>query len=64
MATKRLILDLDEDDFAALQEALTRRQLWRDQHGVILPDGESNLPGALLAEICRGWIELCEWKGE
>lgn len=59
---KKLILELDELDYASLQEAMARRQLVRGPLGIILPPNESNLPGALLAEICRGWLELLDWQ--
>jgi hypothetical protein len=57
---KSLTLSFDDDDFAAIQLAFARRQLFRDAHGVILPDGASDTVGALLAEICRGWIEMLD----
>lgn len=60
---KTITLELDDLDYAAVQEAIATRQLYR-----VLPDGEGNLAGRVVAEICRGWMELCdgdegeEWK--
>ena len=56
----RMELELDDDDYRAVQEAIARRQAWRDEAGAILPDGGSNTAGAYLAEICRGWLEMRE----
>ena len=54
-----ITLIVDEDDAAAVHRAIADYQrASRDEHGVILPEGESDLPGAILAEICRGWLEL------
>lgn len=55
-----ITLQLDEDDFGAVQYAMAARQR-------ICPpcDGESNIAGATLADICRGWLEVRgEWPGE
>jgi len=51
--TRTLILELDEDDFEAVQRCISIRQ------GMIggLPDGGGNLAGRIVAEICRGWEE-------
>ena len=49
----RMTLELDEDDRNAINMAITQRQIWR-----VLPDGDGNLAGRVLAEICRGWMEL------
>lgn len=29
----------------------------RDSHGLILPDGDSDVRAAILGEICRDWLE-------
>jgi len=55
-----MTLQLDDDDDRAIQAAIAARQTVRDQQGCILPDGESDLAGALIAEICRGWLEMRE----
>jgi hypothetical protein len=58
--TQRLTLSLDEDDARAVHEAIARyqqRSRW-PEGGTLLPDGESDQAGAVLAEICRGWLEM------
>ncbi len=55
---RRIVLDLDPDDYDAVQRALAVRQRSRDGKGPILPDGDSNTAGAYLAEICRGWLGM------
>lgn len=45
-------LELDNDDYDAIQRAVAIRQTIR-----VLPDYESCLMGVLIAEICRGWME-------
>ena len=56
---KTLKLKLDDLDFEAIQEAITIRKsgLFRIDGELILPDGESEERGALLAEICRAWFD-------
>lgn len=57
MTQRQLVLLLDEADYDTIQAELARRQQrsrWQDAAGgVILPEGESNLAGALLAEAVR-----------
>ncbi len=53
-----ITLELDELDYGAIQEAFAMRQSFRDRAGCIMPDGDSNTAGALVAEICRGWLEM------
>jgi len=55
-----LTLELDDLDAAAVNEAIAKRQRFRDESGCILPDTESNTAGVLIAEICRGWMEYRE----
>ncbi len=55
---RQITLNLDPDDYDAVQRALAVRQRSRDDKGPILPDGDSNTAGAYLAEICRGWLEM------
>jgi hypothetical protein len=58
---KDMHLLLDEDDYRSIQQAIARRQSWRHADGgCILPAGESNTPGAIIAEICRGWLEMLD----
>ena len=48
-------LKVDELDFQAINNAISRRQGWG-----IIPDTDepdANLAGRLIAEICRGWLE-------
>ena len=51
---RHMHLYLDEEDYNAIQREIARRQCsrWPDG-GVILPEGESNMVGAILAEACR-----------
>jgi hypothetical protein len=63
--TNRLVLELDEDDYRDIQREITRRQV-RSRVALgeplteSLPDGESNLAGAVLAEVVR---DLWEYHG-
>lgn len=50
---KTMTLECDELDYAAIQQAVAQRQRWG-----ILPDGEGDMAGRVLAEICRGWMEM------
>lgn len=59
MANKQIVLSLDELDYDAIQKAIARRQLFR-----VMPDGTSNTAGAVLAEICRGWLEFMDLSKE
>lgn len=49
---KTMTLEVDQDDFDAIQSAVCRRQAVQ-----CLPDGDGNLVGRIVAEICRGWSE-------
>ncbi len=56
---KTLTLVLDNDDDRAVQAAIAERQRdsrWPDG-GVMLPEGKSNLSGAIIAEICRAYVD-------
>lgn len=58
---RRMILELDDLDYKAIQEAIARRLTFGQSLGITdgcLPDGNSNQEGAVLAEICRGWSEF------
>jgi hypothetical protein len=49
-------LELDELDYAAVQEAIARRQaygVWPDHDG-------SNLAGLAVAEICRAYLDYTD----
>lgn len=56
-----LILAVDEDDARSIHEAIAHYQAtrrWTDaEGGVLLPEGDSDLRGAILGEICRDWLE-------
>lgn len=57
MAKRTIVLELDQEDFDTIQEEFARHQLCRDEHGVCLPDGTSNLAGAMVAESIRNLEE-------
>lgn len=50
---KKIELRCDDLDYAAIQQAIAFRQAM-----ACLPDGTSDTAAAVLAEICRGWMEL------
>lgn len=52
-----MLLQLDEKDFEDIQSAISKRQQWR-----MMPESESGVAGAVVAEICRGWMELHDKK--
>jgi len=52
-----VVLELDEDDWNTVQNEFARQQRFRDKDGPILPDGTSNLPGAMVAESIRNLEE-------
>lgn len=59
MNTKRTF-DLDEDDERDVNAAIAefqRRGARFDDGELILGEGESCFPGAILGEICRSWLE-------
>lgn len=51
---------LDDDDLRAFHEAIARHQSRRVAGEHILPEGNSDLPGAIIGEICRGWLEYVD----
>ncbi len=61
--TRKITIELDDLDEAAVNYAIAFHQSRFRINGVhILPDGESDTRGAILAEICRGYLErLGEW---
>lgn len=60
---RQMVLNLDEDDYDAIQAAIARRQAWRHEDGgPVMPGGDSDTAGAVLAEICRRWVEMREAK--
>ncbi len=50
---RTITLECDEDDWDAIQSELALRQARRDEHGIMLPDGDSNLTAAIIAECVR-----------
>jgi len=56
---RKLELLLNELDYQAIQEAIAKRQLFR-----AMPDTDSNAAGAVIAEICRGWMESQSGRDE
>lgn len=63
MPNRRIELILDDLDFDTIQAEITHRQVRSraiDPTGpTILPDGDSNLAGAILAEVVR---DLAEYR--
>lgn len=58
---KRITFEVDDLDFEAIQKAVARRQAaFRVNGELIIPDGEGDLRGRLIAEICRGWVEFLD----
>ena len=58
---KTMMLNLDDADFDAIQREITKRQLrsrWPGG-GTVIPEGESCLAGALIAEAIR---DLSEYR--
>ena len=51
--SNRIELECDDLDYRAIQEAMAKRQAIR-----CMPDSGSNVAGAVIAEICRGWMEV------
>lgn len=62
---RTITLELDEDDWDSIQGEIARRQARRDEHGPLLPEGESNMVGAMLAEAVRDLEEYrAAWESE
>jgi hypothetical protein len=62
---RTIILQLDELDYDCIQEEFARRQANRLDGHANLPDGESNLAGAMVAEMVRDYRELSDlWSAE
>lgn len=54
---KRIVLECDDLDYDAINRVFARHQ---QMHS--LPDGDGNMAGRLVAEICRGWEELVDFR--
>lgn len=62
--TRKVILEMDSDDFDALQSEFAQRQTSISK-GFLLPDGESDLRGALVGEIVRDlWEYRSLWEAD
>lgn len=57
MAKRTILLELDQDDWDTIQNEFAKQQANRDEDGPLLPDGTSNLAGAMLAEAIRNLDE-------
>lgn len=57
---QRIVLILDDIDFLAVADAMRER----DEFSSGLPAGGGNHAGRLVAEICRGWMEMLESSRE
>lgn len=65
MTKRQIILELDELDYDAIQAEFCRQQKFRDDDGTVLPDGESDLAGAMVAEAIRNLEEYrAIWEAE
>ena len=53
---RKVVLELDDEDFDIIQEEFTRRQIDISK-GFELPEGYSCLRGAMVAEIVRDLID-------
>jgi hypothetical protein len=49
---RKLELECDSYDWDVIQRAMAIRQRWRT-----MPDNQSSTAGAVIAEICRSWLE-------
>ena len=59
----KVTIELDDLDAKAWNRAVAVRQRSRINGECILPDGESDLAGTILGEICRDWLERRgEWE--
>lgn len=60
MTTRAFTCTVDELDALAIDRAIAMFQIdgLRDKQGaLVLPEGESDLRGTILGEICRDWLE-------
>lgn len=65
MTPRTITLVLDELDWDTVQSEIARSQAFRDKGGPLLPDGESNLAGAIIAEAIRNLEEYrAVWEAE
>lgn len=55
-----ITIRIDDADADSIRAAIARRQSMRIDGQPILPDGDGDLAGRYLAEVCRGWLERTE----
>lgn len=64
MAAKRVVvLDLNEADYDAVQKAMGILQAGMSENspgGPELCEGDSNLQGMLVSQICRGYLDMLD----
>lgn len=68
MKTRQMILELDDTDWDTIHEYIADYQaasakvhaMCGKKGGAILPDGDSNLAGAIMAECVRSVVEYRE----
>lgn len=66
MALRRMELVLDELDYDTIQREIAHRQersRWEDDGGTIIPEGDSDLAGAIIAEIIRDLDDYRDLSG-
>ena len=64
MTTRTITIEVDElDEKAIIKAVAVFQRLNRiGESGLIVPEGESDTRGAILGEICRGYLEARgEW---
>lgn len=69
MANKRIVLEVDEDDYRDIVTEIAHYQAVRRRSHttgeLLLPDGESDIAGAIIGEIVRDLREYREhWERE
>jgi hypothetical protein len=55
---------VDELDYQAIMSAIAARQTVRCGGTLVIADGQGDLGGRILAQICRGWINRFEFDRE
>ena len=62
--TRKIVLELDNLDYDCFQAEVARYQATkRTADGVLLPDGESNLVGAVVCELIRDLLDCRDLHG-
>lgn len=62
--TRKIVLELDNLDYDCFQAEVARYQATkRTADGVLLPDGESNLVGAVVCELIRDLLDYRDLHG-